>query len=206
VVISNVLSRRRRSWNEIFVPRWIERLLFQQRAATEQLEPMGETLNDSTIFVAPDGIGNPQGWANSNGQEVTLTDDILRYIQTNYCVDTSRIFANGFSYGGGMSKAIGCARANVFYGSHGLGDPTNQYASGKTIRDRFVRNNGCTSQSPPEPAMGSGAHVCTSYSGCSSGHPTRWCAFDGVHDPSPKDRGQTNSWNPRAVWTFFTQF
>lgn len=129
-----------------------------------------------------------------------------------------------------MTKALACARPKVFravavysgasflsgceggtepvafYGSHGLGDPMNAYSSGKQIRDRFVTNNGCTLQSPPEPAVGSGRHLCTSYAGCSVGHPTRWCAFDGVHDPSPKDKGTTTSWNPAEVWSFFTQF
>jgi len=184
--------------------------------------------NNSTIFVAPDGLN--AGWANTNGQDVIFTDDLLKQVEDDLCVDKSRVFADGFSYGGGMSKAIGCARANVFraiavysgadflsgcdggtmpiayYGSHGLSDPTNAYSSGKTIRDRFVRNNGCTAMNPPEPAVGSGMHICTSYTGCSSGHPTRWCSFDGVHDPSPKDRGQSTTWNPQEVWTFLTQF
>ena len=184
--------------------------------------------NDTTIFIAPDGLN--AGWANANGQDVVFTDDILAQVEADLCIDKSRIFANGFSYGGGMSKAIGCARANVFraiavysggeflsgcsggtmpiafYGSHGLGDGTLQYATGEQIRDRFVRNNGCTAMNPPEPATGSGMHICTSYSGCSSGHPTRWCAFDGGHDPSPKDRGQSTTWNAQEVWNFITQF
>ncbi|AUX40295.1 uncharacterized protein SOCE26_016950 [Sorangium cellulosum] len=41
-------------------------------------------------------------------------------------------------------------------------------------------------------------YTCVSYTGCSSGHPTRWCAFDGDHTPSPKDSGQTTTWNPTA--------
>lgn len=183
---------------------------------------------DSTIFVAPDGLN--AGWGNSGGEDVKFTDDLLKEVEADLCIDTTRVFANGFSYGGGMSKAIGCARADVFraiavysgaeflsgcdggtmpiafFGSHGLSDPTNGYDSGKAIRDRFVKNNGCTAMSPPEPSKGSGMHVCTSYTGCSSGHPTRWCAFDGVHDPSPKDKGQSKSWNPQEVWTFLTQF
>jgi hypothetical protein len=49
---------------------------------------------------------------------------------------------------------------------------------------------------------------CTSYEGCSPGHPVRWCAFDGSngHDPSPKDPGQSMTWNPVEAWKFFTQF
>jgi hypothetical protein len=61
---------------------------------------------------------------------------------------------------------------------------------------------------PPEPANNSGSHICTSYDGCSAGHPVRWCAFDGSngHDPSPKDPGQSMTWNPGEAWKFFTQF
>ena len=44
--------------------------------------------NNSTIFVAPQGIGN--GWGNSGGQDVTFTDDILRQIEDGLCVDTTQ--------------------------------------------------------------------------------------------------------------------
>jgi hypothetical protein len=41
-----------------------------------------------------------------------------------------------------------------------------------------------------------------------AGYPVRWCAFDGSngHDPSPKDPGQSMTWNPEESWKFFTQF
>jgi poly(3-hydroxybutyrate) depolymerase len=187
--------------------------------------------NNSTIFVAPDGTGSPLGWPNSGGQDVTFTDDMLTQIENDLCIDKSRIFANGFSYGAGMSYALACARASVFravgvysggqlsgcsggttpiayYASHGLDDGTLAISGGRTMRDHFVSVNGCTAQSPPEPASGSGTHICTTYSGCSAGHPVRWCAFAGSngHDPSPKDPGQSTTWNPGEVWKFFTQF
>ena len=185
--------------------------------------------NNTTIFVAPDGLN--AGWANSNGQDVTLTDDILKQVEDDLCIDKSRVFANGFSYGAGMSFALACARPDVFravgiysggqlsgcsggnspvayYATHGLDDGTLQISGGRTMRDRFVKNNGCTAMSPPEPANNSGTHICTSYQGCSAGHPVRWCAFDGSngHDPSPKDPGQSMTWNPAEAWAFFTQF
>ena len=185
--------------------------------------------NNSTIFIAPDGLN--AGWANSNGQDVTLTDDILKQVEDDLCIDKSRIFANGFSYGAGMSFALACARPDVFravgiysggqlsgcsggtspvayYATHGEDDGTLQISGGRTMRDRFVKNNGCTAMNPPEPANNSGSHICTSYQGCSAGHPVRWCAFDGSngHDPSPKDPGQSMTWNPAEAWKFFTQF
>jgi poly(3-hydroxybutyrate) depolymerase len=182
---------------------------------------------NSTIFIAPEGLN--AGWSNTNGQDVAFTDAMLEQVQNDLCIDTTRIFANGFSFGGGMSFALACARANVFRGvalyagaqlsgcsggtmpiayfhAHGIRDSVLNISQGRPLRDRFVMNNGCTPQSPPEPSNGSGTHICTSYAGCSEGHPVRWCAFDGDHNPTEKDRGQSKSWIPGEVWEFFSQF
>lgn len=182
---------------------------------------------NSTIFVAPEGID--KGWANSGGRDLALTDAILNQVQSNLCIDKSRIFATGFSYGAGMSNAIACARANVFRGvalysgaqlsgcdggtapipffaAHGLDDNVLSISQGRSLRDRAVRNNKCTAQNPLEPARGSGRHTCTSYQGCTAGYPVRWCAFDGGHWPSQHDAGQPESWIPVEAWNFIKQF
>jgi poly(3-hydroxybutyrate) depolymerase len=180
-----------------------------------------------TIFVAPQGLNG--GWPNTNGRDVTFTDDLLAQIENDLCVDTTRVFANGFSWGGAMAYALACARPNVFrgvavysgmqlsgcsggttpvayYGSHGIVDATIQISSGRALRDRFVTANGCTPQTPPEPASGSKTHICTSYQGCSAGHPVTWCAFDEGHTDTPRDAGQSTSWNPGQAWSFISQF
>jgi poly(3-hydroxybutyrate) depolymerase len=189
--------------------------------------------NNSTIFVAPQGNGN--GWANPNGQDITFVDDMIRLIENDLCVDTTQLFSLGFSYGGGMSYALACARATVFravavysggqlsgcsggtqpiayIGLHGLRDPVLNISAGRTLRDRFVKNNGCKPQNPPEPAQGSLSHVVTHYSGCRAGYPVAWAAFDAGHTPNPWDgsTGDMNpgekSWTRPVVWDFFTQF
>ncbi|MEV0244895.1 ricin-type beta-trefoil lectin domain protein [Streptomyces sp. NPDC050674] len=189
--------------------------------------------NNSTIFVAPQGLGN--GWANSGGEDLTFVDDMLRQIEAGLCVDTNQRFAGGFSYGGGMSFALACARPTVFravavyaggqlsgcnggtqpvayIGLHGLRDPVLPIATGRSLRDRFVRNNGCTPQNPPEPARGSLTHVVTTYSGCRAGYPVAWAAFDAGHTPGPVDGSAGDyepgerSWTRAVVWNFFTQF
>ena len=193
-------------------------------------EQADNSANAKMIFVAAQGNGN--GWANSNGQDLTLVDDMLKQLEGDLCVDTSRIFAMGFSYGGGMSYAIACARATVFravavysgaqlsgcsggsdpiayLGIHGVGDTTCNISGGRSLRDKFVKNNTCTAQNPPEPSSGSGKHTCTSYAGCSSGHPVRWCAFDGGHTPGNVDGGGDDgakTWTKGEAWQFFTQF
>jgi poly(3-hydroxybutyrate) depolymerase len=186
--------------------------------------------NNSTIFVAPQGISN--GWGNSGGRDVTLTDDLVKLIQGDLCVDTTKVFALGFSYGGAMSYALACARPTVFravavyaggtisgcdggtqpvayIGIHGLGDGTLPIGGGRSMRDRFVMNNGCTPQNPPEPRAGSLTHTCTTYQGCRSGYPVEWCAFDGGHTPGIVDGGGDDgarTWTKGEVWKFFTQF
>jgi poly(3-hydroxybutyrate) depolymerase len=182
---------------------------------------------NSTIFVAPEGLS--AGWANSNGRDVDLTDAILEQIEEDLCIDKTRIFATGFSYGAGMSYALACARADVFRGVllyagaqlsgcsggntpiayfhvHGSNDSVLPISQGRQLRDHFVEVNGCTPQNPPEPANGSGTHTCTSYQGCSEGHPLRWCAHAGDHNPTEKDSGDQKSWVPNEAWTFIEQF
>jgi poly(3-hydroxybutyrate) depolymerase len=183
--------------------------------------------NNGAIFVAPQGNGN--GWANPGGQDVTFTDDMIRRIETDLCVDTTQRFALGFSYGGGMSYSLACSRANVFravavysgaqlsgcsggtqpiayMGIHGISDNVLNISQGRALRDTFVRNNGCTAQNPREPAAGSRTHIVTAYSGCRAGFPVVWAAFDGGHGPGPIDGGGEGwrTWTSGEVWKFFT--
>jgi poly(3-hydroxybutyrate) depolymerase len=189
--------------------------------------------DNSSIFVAPQGQGN--GWANPGDRDLTFVDDMIKLIESGLCVDNSQLFASGFSYGGGMSYALACARASVFravavysgaqlsgctggtqpiayIGLHGLRDSVLNISAGRSLRDRFVRNNGCTSQNPPEPPQGSLTHTVTHYQGCRSGYPVAWAAFDAGHTPGPWDgsAGDLNdggkSWTRPVVWDFFTQF
>ncbi|HTI21831.1 MAG TPA: ricin-type beta-trefoil lectin domain protein [Kutzneria sp.] len=192
---------------------------------------MQEQSGNSAILVAPQGIGN--GWANTNGQDVTFTDDMVRMIESDLCVDTTQVFAMGFSYGGGMSYAIACARATVFravvvysgaqlsgcsggtqpigyFGIHGVSDNVLNISSGRALRDTFVRNNGCIPQNPPEPAPGSGRHITTAYS-CRAGYPVQWAAFDGGHGPGPVDGCSgcddgTRTWTKGEAWRFISSF
>jgi poly(3-hydroxybutyrate) depolymerase len=197
--------------------------------------------NNGAFFVAPDGLN--AGWG---GDNLPFVDDMVKLITENYCIDMSRLYANGFSYGGGMSYAIACARAKTFRavaiyegaqlsGCEGGNDPiaywqmagttdnTCNIDMGKGLRDKFVKNNGCTGPTtePPRPKSISEAHICTDYTGCSSGHPLRWCVHpaghgnaivDGTSDlynscaTPPKTCSDTCkcTWVPADVWKFFT--
>jgi pimeloyl-ACP methyl ester carboxylesterase len=45
---------------------------------------------------------------------VAFTDAILAQLEGDLCIDESRVFATGFSFGGGMAIALACTRADVF--------------------------------------------------------------------------------------------
>ena len=187
--------------------------------------------NSSTIFVAPQGINN--GWGNAGGEDVTFVDDMLRQIESALCVDTTQRFSVGFSYGGAMTYALACARPTVFravavysagqisgcsggtqpvayLGAHGVRDGVFNIATGRSLRDRFVKNNGCSAQNPPEPSQGSLTHTKTTYSGCAAGKPVVWLAFDEGHIAAPQDGATGDSgsrtWLPAETWNFFNQF
>ncbi|MEU8283275.1 cellulose binding domain-containing protein [Micromonospora sp. NPDC048905] len=187
--------------------------------------------NNTTIFVAPQGIN--AGWANTNGRDLTLFDDISRQIENDLCVDTTQRFALGWSYGGAMSYAVACTRPTViravavlsganlsgcsggtqavpYFGIHGIYDSVLNISQGRSLRDTFVRNNGCTAQSPREPARGSLTHITTTYAGCRAGYPVQWAAFDGDHTPSPVDGSSSpndsRTWTSGEIWRFFSQF
>ncbi|MDQ1287097.1 MAG: hypothetical protein QG622_662 [Actinomycetota bacterium] len=185
--------------------------------------------NNTAIFVAPQGLSESMGtgWANTGGQDITFIDTLISTIEADLCVDTTQLYSLGFSFGGGMSYALACARAKVFRAvaiysggvisgcsggtepiayleAHGISDNVLQISGARSMRDRFVKNNGCTAASPPEPRQGSNTHNSFAYSGCSAGHPVEWYAFDGGHTPTPPDNGRT--WLPQVTWKFFSQF
>lgn len=160
-----------------------------------------------TIFVYPDGLdtGMGAGWANDGGQDVAFFDAMLASLQENYCVDSSRVFSTGHSYGGIMTHTLACERAPVLraiapvagaffsfrgadctgpvaaWGAHGNPDNTVDYESGLSAIQRVMETNGCDPDSgmPVEPT-----EFCTLYS-CDEGYPVTWCVHDQDHDWPP---------------------
>lgn len=191
--------------------------------------------DDSTIFIAPDGLnsGIGTGWANENGEDIEFVRAIVNATNTDLCINENLRFATGFSYGGGMSYSIACTLSQEFravavlsgallsgceggtdpvayYAQHGVRDTVLPIESGREIRDTFVKNNGCTVGSPAEPAAGSGQHILTKYTGCKDDKPVWWTAFDEGHTTIPSNSGsgtdKENTFTDDQVWAFFSQF
>ena len=69
--------------------------------------------NQPAIFVAPAGIGNlPWDYT----RDVVLFDDLLALVDANLCIDDSRVFSTGFSFGAMMSYALSITRQTKLRG------------------------------------------------------------------------------------------
>jgi hypothetical protein len=172
----------------------------------------------STIFIAPSADGGL--WSATT--DTTFVSEILKTVEADLCIDTTRIVLEGFSQGAAMSWTLACSlpgvfRAAVGHSGGGVANPTKcdpiayfgslglQENGGQTTQtDQFARWDGCTIETLP--SAPTGGHLCSDYKGCSAGHPVRWCPYDGGHTPSPTDTGQRTSWMPSEVWPFVSQF
>jgi poly(3-hydroxybutyrate) depolymerase len=136
---------------------------------------------------------------------------MLKAISDDLCIDTSRVFTTGFSWGAAMSWKLACMAPDKFraalvyevgavsgnsasqctkpiawFQSHGVDDGTFSYQSGLDVLKIFASKNGCTFAMPTNPATN--AHTCVSLTGCSAAYPTRFCAF-GSGENNPHNTG-----------------
>jgi poly(3-hydroxybutyrate) depolymerase len=180
------------------------------------LEPVA---NGQAIFLSGQGLagGMGTGWPNTDGQDVNFVRTLWEYLRGTYCIDESRVFSAGKSYGGLFSNVLGCAMGDVFraiapqsgwwqssgscvgqvayWGDHGTTDDVISIDRGRAARDIFLEANGCGSTTTPwnQPTT-----TCEEYEGCDNDKTVVWCEFDGGHSMP--------SWASEAVWDFFMRF
>jgi poly(3-hydroxybutyrate) depolymerase len=167
----------------------------------------------NAIFVSPQGLN--AGWGSPN--DVPFARAMLAWFKENYCIDESRIFSAGFSYGAIMSNRVGCELGDQFraiapmsgsgpgFGgratcmgqvaawiSHGMSDNVLSFSGGESTRDIWVAGNHCGTETSP---AGNG---CVAYQGCDEGYPVTWCALSGGHVQP--------SFGSSAISEFFAQF
>jgi poly(3-hydroxybutyrate) depolymerase len=188
----------------------------------------------STIFVAPQGTGN--AWSNSGGVDVEFSRQLITLIESEFCIDKSRIFCEGFSMGGSMSYAMACGMGDViravavhsggtmsgcakhdkpvaYFMTHGTKDSVCTYPSFALppLMD-FAKMNGCTN---PDPTLSQTAFEAllpepTSTAGACMD-------FEGCKEGYPvraclfvgdhtPSPDGTNGWVPKESWKFFSQF
>jgi poly(3-hydroxybutyrate) depolymerase len=170
--------------------------------------------SSDTIFVAGQALSG--GWTNTDGRDIDYVKALVAEVQGAACVDTSRVFATGFSFGAIMTITVACNMPDVFravapmsgslqngcpsndhsiayWASHGTMDTTIDISKGEAARDEFVKRNGCSMTTMPTTPDG-----CVAYQGCADGYPVNWCPFEGIHQPPP--------FSGPAIWAFLSQF
>lgn len=182
---------------------------------------------NSTIWVAPQGYTDGSPWRGNDDRDHTYFDDLYAKLAAEFCVDTSRVFSVGFSFGAMYTNSLAqthqdvlrgvvvyaAADYNIYFpentgkplaymGVHGLSDPTCPVSSGRRSRDRFVENNACTVPSTVPEATVKGSHVTYDYQ-CLDNYPVRWTTFDGAHTYPPNNDGD---WVHALTWEFISQF
>ncbi len=116
-------------------------------------------------------------------QQRPYLEELDKLLKSNLCIDTSRVFSVGFSFGAMFTNAIAqthqdilrgvvvyaTADYNIYFptntgkplaymGVHGKSDGTCPITSGRNSKDRFVKNNKCTVPSSV-PEASSRTHV-----------------------------------------------
>ncbi len=70
-----------------------------------QLKRYADSTGNYCIFVAPNGTGSTPLW-NQNEKDHAFFDDMVKLFKEKLCVDTTRIFSAGFSYGAMFSFSL----------------------------------------------------------------------------------------------------
>jgi len=185
-----------------------------------------QVADGAAIFVYPDGLpiaeqGDEPGWdLAADGIDVALFDQLLEELSGSYCIDSSRIFSIGHSYGGYMTNRLGCSRADVLRGvgpvaggppfgggqspcagdiaaflTHGTFDETVDIEQGIAARDGYLERSACgATAAAVDPAP------CVRYDDCSSEDPVVWCE----HDTPAEDAHGWPDFVAAGLWDFLS--
>jgi polyhydroxybutyrate depolymerase len=88
----------------------------------EGLSPYkAQTDPEGVVTAYPDGLSGPSGGAwdvgpccVANVDDVAFARALVAQVETKACIDPKRVYAVGFSMGGGMSHYLACHAADVF--------------------------------------------------------------------------------------------
>jgi poly(3-hydroxybutyrate) depolymerase len=196
---------------------------------------LANTTKGTTIFCSPQGTKGSMGmgWDNSNGKDVEFIRTLINKFKSELCIDTTRIFSEGFSMGGSMSYALACAMPGTiraiaahsggpmsgcdkknrgpvaYFMTHGTTDGVCKYPGYGVPEIKDIASvDGCQTldiAGTLKPTDASGMNpVCASFQGCKTNFPCRACIFVGDHTATPG--GQAKTWVPDSTWKWFTQF
>lgn len=74
---------------------------------------MSDKADDAGFIVAyPAGLGSRAGWDLTGTDDLDFVDALLTSLAAQTCFDPRRVYASGFSMGGGMTTIVGCRLAD----------------------------------------------------------------------------------------------
>jgi len=184
----------------------------------------------TSIFVAPEGNGQQLPWGQA---DYDLFDELLAHLKKELCIDESRVFSTGFSYGSMFSNGLAQDRQKVlravavyetadvniwlpknsglpigWMGVSAFEDGLCTIQMGRSARDTHLKNNnnGQPVTEKPEEATPNGPHKCYDYKTINEDFPVRWCTQSGGHQWEHRDPGSNQPWVPKETWDFINKF
>jgi poly(3-hydroxybutyrate) depolymerase len=187
--------------------------------------------NGRAIFIAAQGLESPvngtpsTGWANPNGRDVTFARALIAWASARLCIDSSRVFSTGHSFGGMFSDTLGCEAPDAF---RAVAPMAGRLCRGVDLNCSLATTNCMQRNVAAWVAHGASDTVvatsfgveardyfialnhctmtsapttpspCVTYSGCDSGYPVHYCEFNGGH--------VVPSFAGAGLWAFFSQF
>lgn len=195
------------------------------------IKPLAEKDGIQAIYVAPQG--NSDGtWTGS--KDFQFFYDIQKYLKDNMCIDTSRVFSVGFSFGAMFSYALSLKYPKILRAvacnapaNWNFDQPTNEHIPIAYVQTTGTNDGTCPWISNDAQKKGgkycvlqhvedngctnttiqlanSGTHVVTEFTGCKEGYPVRFMSHNGGHEANKMESGV--DWIPVEFWNFFKRF
>lgn len=181
---------------------------------------MEDYVENRAIVVYPDSQGPT--WALSGDKDTAFVAKMISDLDSAYCIDKSRTFAFGFSYGGKFTHTLGCTHPElvkaISVGDGSLGgsltkcgnlpvlvthrtrDDDERFEWGKTAAEAWAGVNGCSKDMAPSPME----HGCMAYKGCKPNAPVTFCEDPYFNATWPHDWNHTVREEYRALtWRWF---
>jgi poly(3-hydroxybutyrate) depolymerase len=169
-------------------------------ASGDSAIPLEEASKDDAIIVGLNGVDNCFNHDAVDTPDLPYFDATLARVESEVCIDPSRIFVAGFSSGSWLASYLGCARADVIRAqassAGGLppipackgpipamfaadtADSKNSPATVKQAVDRVRAVNGCGEET--EPYDFGVPSPCVQFKGCMPGYPVVSCVTSGL--------------------------
>ncbi len=175
---------------------------------------------DEALFVFPDGLPFMNfgvGWNGAcDGYDMEFFDAMIDTLSSEYCVDASRIFAAGFSWGGDMCESLACCRGNIVRAVAPASGPelypADQVCAGSarpSLRMTYADNDAYppamfaerlawyrAEQGCSDSSMAVDPAPCVAWAGCT--RPVVACEYAGLGHAWPGDWAD-------ETWKFFTE-